>query len=261
MGTGLWLLTIVAVVAQPRISKVRFEVNPKAKIIEIKYDVFGIKMNDSIYVTVTGKVSGNIVPRALSGAVGRGVKPGSDRQIFWDVVADGVKIDEEIEIRVLLELSDALTLAARDTSKRPNKPVVKKDRKSINGGALLVLGGGLAAGGGLYYWSTLMKAKSLESYDLYKVRNWNHKGDITVGTDTELQRRLTASIEQSNADFKKAKTQQTLSKVMLVGGIAIAVADAFFTIPSLMKNNNNRVGVHLDVSSWGVASAGVKVKF
>lgn len=256
----LWL-AVVEAIAQPRISRVRFEVNPKAKVIEITYDVFGIKMADSIYVTVAGKTSGAIIPRALSGAIGRGVKPGSNRKILWDVVADGLKIDEEIEVRVLLELADAYTLAVRDTTKRPPKTVVKKDRKGINGGALMVLGGGLAAGGGLYYWSTLMKAKSIESYELYKIRNWNHKEDVSIGTDTELQRRLTASIEQSNADFKKAKNRQTLSKVMLISGIAIAVTDAFFTIPALVQKKNNRVGLHFDMSPWGVASAGVKVKF
>lgn len=261
LGCGLMWLAVVEAMAQPRISRVRFEVNSKDKLIEITYDVFGIKMADSIYVAVTGKTSGNIIPRALSGAIGRGVKPGSNRKIYWDVVADGLKIDEEIEVKVLLELAEAYALAVRDSTKRPPKPVIKKDRKGLNGGALLVLGGGLAAGGGLYYWSTLMKAKSIESYDLYKIRNWNHKEDITIGTDTELQRRLAASIEQSNADFKKAKTQQTLSKVMLIGGIAIAVTDAFFTIPALVQKKNNRVGLHLDMSPWGVASAGVHIKF
>lgn len=249
------------VMAQPRISKVRFGIDPKSKVIEIKYDVFGIKAADSVYVSVAGKKSGNIVPRALSGAIGRGIKSGSDRKIVWDVVADSLRINEEIEIKVLLSLGEPMTVALRDTTKRVPKPVVKKDRKHLNGGALLLLGGGLAAGGGLYYWSTLMKTKSIESYDLYKVRNWNHKEDITIGSDTELQRRLSASMEQSNADFKKAKTQQTLSKIMLVSGIVIVVADAFFTIPSLLQKGNNRVGLHLEMNSWGVASAGVKVKF
>lgn len=261
LGIGVWWLALAEVMAQPRISGVRFEVNSKDKLIEITYDVFGIRMADSIYVTVAGKTSGNIVPRSLSGAVGRGVKPGSGRKIYWDVVADGLKIDEEIEVKVQLELAEAYALAGRDTTGRPPKTVVKRDRKGLNGGALVVLGGGLAAGGGLYYWSTLMKEKSIASYDLYKIRNWNHKQDISIGTDTELQRRLTASIEQSDADFKKAKTQQTLSKVMLIGGIALAVTDAFFTIPALLQKKNNRVGLRLDMNPWGVASAGVNVKF
>ncbi len=116
---GFCILTAGAAIAQPRISKVRFEVIAKAKVIEITYDVFGIKMADSIYVRVMGKTSGNIIPRTLSGAVGRGVKPGSDRKIYWDVVADVVKIDEEIEVKVFLELADTLLIAARKKTSAP----------------------------------------------------------------------------------------------------------------------------------------------
>ncbi len=261
VGLG-WLLSTGVAIAQPRISNVRFELMDKLKAIEIRYDVFGIKIADSIYVAVTGKTSGNIIPRALSGAVGRGVKPGSNRKIYWDVVADSLKINEEIEIQVLLKLSEAFTLAVRDTSKRAIKPIVKKDRRSLNGRALLLLGGGLAAGGGLYYASTLQKVKAAETYELYKIRNWNHKADLALlGTDAELQRRLAASLEQADTDFKKAKRQQTMANVMLIGGIAIAVADAFFTIPALFSKNNNSVNLHFEASPWGLNSVGVAIKF
>lgn len=258
-----WLAAALGAMAQPRLNNVRFELNANAKVVEIKYDVFGIGLEDSVYVVVTGKNTGKIVPRAISGAIGRKIKPGSDKKIYWDVVADNLKIDEEIEIQVHLSLANALLIAQPDTTKRMPKIVVEnKVRRGLNGRALLLLGGGLVAGGGLYYWSTAIKAKSLESYELYKIRNWNHKDDLLLlGNDPFLKARAEVSLAQANADYNKAKRQQTLGQLLFIGGIVVVVVDAIFTIPSLIERKNNSVELHTETSAWGVNSLGIKLKF
>jgi len=252
----------VAAMSQQRISNVRFQLDSKSKLIEINYDAHGILAEDSVYVTVTGKKTRSIIPGQISGDIGKGVKSGKNRKILWNIVSDNLKINEELMIKVNLAIAAAPMLASADSIKRKPPVVVNKSRKSLNGAALLMLGGGLAAGGGLYYLSTVQKTTSAETYEEYKQRNWNHNSDLKlIGSDPELQKLYDASLEQAKADYNKAKRQLMMSKVMMIGGIGIAVIDIVFTVPILFQSKNKKVGLRLGLDSGGVASAGIKMKF
>lgn len=250
--------------AQPRLTNVRFKINAELKMIEINYDVFGVRLSDSIYVTAVGKKSGKLKAQSLSGDIGRNIKPGSKKTILWDVIADNVRIDEEVEISVFLALADALTIISPDSLKKKVTPLVKKEPKGkrLNGGALLMFGGGLVAGAGMYYWSTLLKTYSQESYALYQQRNWIHEDGLNLKVnDSSLQARYNSFLEQANADLSKANRQKRLGQTMLIGGILVAVADIFLVGPQLLQPRNEAIQLKLETNEWGGPSAGVTIKF
>ena len=248
--------------AQQRINNVRFQLDSKSKLIEINYDALGLLEADSVYISVTGKKTRVIVPKQLSGDIGKGVKSGKNRKIIWDVVGDNLKINDDLVIKVNVLISAPPMLAAADSAKRKPPKVASKTRRGLNGTALLMLGGGIAVGGGMYYLSTVQKAASAKTYELYKQRNWNHDGDLTlIGNDPDLKKQYDASLDQAKSDYNKAKRQMMLSKIMMFGGIGIAVADAVFTIPVLFTPKNKKVSLRLELDSWGIASAGLQLKF
>ncbi|MEO6282952.1 MAG: hypothetical protein ABIN80_13605 [Dyadobacter sp.] len=253
----------VAAICQPRVSNVRFDLNSKSKSIEIKYDVSEIKDADSVYIQVNAVRRGAITPRSMTGDFGKNIRSGKNKKIVWDFFADSLKINDDLVIKVNVLLAPLPMIAAADSVRR-KPPIVKKEKVSrgINGIALVTLGAGLAAGGGMYYLSTVQKKQSAEAYEDYKQRNWNHKSDITlIGNDPYLKNLADAALDQAKSDYNKAKRQQTVSKALLFGGIAIVIADAVFTIPMLKNRKNKRVGLYLDVDPGMVASAGFQVKF
>ncbi|MCF0075083.1 hypothetical protein LZD49_31655 [Dyadobacter sp. CY261] len=255
------LFSSIAALSQPRVSNVRFDLHNKSKVIEIKYDIADVRDADSVYVVVNAVRRGVIVPRNISGDIGKNIRPGKNKKVIWDVLADSLKINDDMVIRVNV-LPGALPLIAATDSVKRKPPVIKKDKGGgVNGLALATLGGGLVVGGGMYYLSTVQKKLSADSYEFYKENNWNHKSDIALAGDDPYLRELSkASLEQAKADLRKAKRQQTLSKALLFGGIAIVIADAIFTIPMLAKRKNSRVGLYLDLDARGVASAGFQIK-
>jgi hypothetical protein len=250
--------------AQPRISNVRFELDNKAKLIEISYDASGLAPTDSIYITVTGRKTGAIVPGQLTGAIGTGVKSGKNRKILWDVVADNLKINDILSVLVHVRTDGSPVMARTDSSikKEPIVKTTKKTGRKLNGPALLMLGGGLVVGGGMYYMSTVLKAKSADSYELYKQQNWIHKDDLTfTGSDPELQKMYSVYLDNAKKDYNRAKRQKMMSGVVLVAGIGIVLADAIFTIPIMVQPKNKKVGLFLEMDSGGFASAGLQIKF
>lgn len=266
MGKALYwlcflLCSSIASLAQPKVSNVRFELNNKSKVIEIKYDIDDVREADSVYIVASVARRGVIAPRTISGDIGKNIRSGKNKKVVWDVFADSLKINDDMVIRVNVLPGPLPLMAATDSLKR-KPPVVKKQKGGgVNGLALATLGGGLVVGGGMYYLSTVQKKLSADSYEYYRNNNWNHKSDITLTGDEAYLRELSkASFEQAQADLKKAKRQQTLSKALLFGGIAIVVADAIFTIPMLAKRKNGKVGLYLDLDARGVASAGIQVR-
>lgn len=261
---ALCLGTALVALAQPRVNNVRIALNYEGKQIEISYDVFGIQEADSIYLSITGKQAGTLMARSLSGDIGRGIKPGRGHKIFWDVMADNLKIDDELVAQIFVAVAAPPPVLAQADSLKQKPPKVKNEKtaRSLNGGALLTLGAGLAAGAGLYFLGMQKQAQSVDSYELYKIRNWNHRDDLTfTGSDPDLQNTFNVSLDFTRADYKKAQRQLFMSRALKIGGIALAVADAFLTIPNLVKTRPKKVGLHLDMDAYGIAQAGIKVRF
>ncbi|MCE7059226.1 hypothetical protein [Dyadobacter sp. CY343] len=255
------LFSSIAALAQPRVSNVRFDLNNKSKVIEIKYDIDNVREGDSVYVNANVARRGAIVPRNISGDIGKNIKSGKNKKVTWDVFADSLKVNDDMVIRVIV-LPGALPLIAATDTVKPKPAVVKRSKGGgVNGLALATLCGGIVVGGGMYYLSTVQKKLSADSYEFYRKNNWNHKSDLTFTGDEAYLRELSkASYEQAQADLKKARRQQKVANAFLFGGVAIVIADAIFTIPMLAKRKNSKVGLYLDLDARGVASAGIQVR-
>lgn len=257
-----FMMTISQVaLCQPRITNVRFEVREKSKVIEIRYDAQGLVQSDSVYIIAKTRKGHEIRPRTLQGNVGTGLKAGKNKKVIWDVVADDLRVNEEVGIVINVWSLPVPVVAVRD-SIPPRRPIVAKAPKGkLNGMALLTLGAGLAAGGALAYQGYLQKGRSQDNYDLYKSRNWNHKNDLNLaGNDTYLQTLYKSSAEQAETDLKLAKRQQMMSRVFTYGGIAVAVVDAVLMLPRLRSRANKKAALRFD---WGpeMVSVGVKITF
>ncbi|WP_128547001.1 hypothetical protein [Larkinella soli] len=104
--TGLLLLTAAALYGQPSggsdpvISNLRVEVNEER--VKVQYDVAGIGPQDSVSIRVERRSGGFFSPKTVTGDVGKGVPPGENKTIYWDYRLDGVRIDEEIRVTVVV---------------------------------------------------------------------------------------------------------------------------------------------------------------
>lgn len=90
--------------AQVRVNNVRFTLN-NSGVLETQYDIQGIASSDSVYLVANGQQSGKLTPITVSGAVGRRVTAGTSKTIYWDIVKDGYKINEEVTVTVLVKLA------------------------------------------------------------------------------------------------------------------------------------------------------------
>ncbi|GAB4035630.1 hypothetical protein [Spirosoma jeollabukense] len=101
--TLLFLISLTAS-AQVRVSNVRVSLNAEGMLVT-QYDVQGIASEDSVYVAINGLKSGRLTPISLTGDLGRKVAAGTDKTIYWDIVKDAYKINEDVVVTVLIKLA------------------------------------------------------------------------------------------------------------------------------------------------------------
>ncbi|GAB3942777.1 hypothetical protein GCM10028805_07910 [Spirosoma harenae] len=105
--------------AQERVRNVRIRV-VDAERLEILYDLTNSQSGDSVYVTMRSRLRGplRILPEFVRGDIGMNVTSGTDRRIVWEALANGYRLDEEVQARVFVKTG---TIPASTT---PSKPVV-----------------------------------------------------------------------------------------------------------------------------------------
>ncbi|AQG78311.1 hypothetical protein [Spirosoma montaniterrae] len=117
-------LLITTAQAQDRknpIQNVRIRVIDSSKI-EIRYDLLTTRPGDSVYFDIKSRRRGSTIKPAaefVTGHWGTNIDAGSDRRILWDAQANGITLNEEIRVNVLLR-AGALTPPLAD--KPPRKP-------------------------------------------------------------------------------------------------------------------------------------------
>lgn len=104
-----FLLTLLILVsltasAQVRVSNVRVSLNAEGMLVT-QYDVQGIATDDSVYMAVNGLKSGRLIPINLTGDLGRKMVAGTDKTIYWDIVKDAYKINEDVVVTILIKLA------------------------------------------------------------------------------------------------------------------------------------------------------------
>ncbi len=121
--------------AQVRITNVRASLNTDGVLV-MQYDVQGIATDDSVYVAVNGLKSGRLSPITITGDAGRRVTAGIGKTIYWDIVKDAYKINEQLVVTVLVKLArgrlpqSAPTVGAAGRT-RTQEPIAQADPEQI----------------------------------------------------------------------------------------------------------------------------------
>lgn len=209
------LLSSVAL-AQPipkaAITNVRVEVDSER--VKIQYDVIGITMADSVYIRVESRSGGVLPTTTVTGDVGRGVSPGTDRTIYWDYRLDSIRIDSEI--RVTVSIKRPLPIGGGPTNALLSALVpglgtifVQPNRK-IGARPLIT-----AAYAGLLVYGLVQRGRSQKQYDVYR--------------DNRI-----------DSDYEKANDLHHRYLVAVRAAAAIRLTDVIYTFLKGRKNDKQR---------------------
>ncbi len=188
------------------------------KKLSISYEFYKSKKKHrfDIWVEITTSIGEKINARALSGDIGENLPGGKDKKIIWDYNADGVVLNDEINVKV--------------------KAMVSTVVGSVNTGKVL-LQSVILPGWGL---STIDPEKP---YWLLGV-----VGYATLGTSLYLRSSyksnydsyLNATDAQESLDFyNKSQSQKSLSGVFAYSAIGIWSLGIIWTAVKVSKKNNS----------------------
>ncbi len=180
------LLQLSTAIGQPIASKsnlvsaIRVEVG--ADQVKVMYDVKRITASDSIYIQAESRSRGLLNVSTVTGDVGTAILPGKNKTIYWDYKLDGVKIDDEIQISILVKqpftfgggpTNALLSVLAPGVGTIFVQPNHKVGLRPLITGAYL----------GLIVYGLVRKSQSRQWYNLYsgqqyitdyREANWRH---------------------------------------------------------------------------------------
>lgn len=269
----------LSVYSQAQISNVKFSLNEQSKTIEIDYDIDYNSPEDSVYIGVIGEKSSKIKCLTLSGDIGKGVKSGSNKHIYWNIVADSIMINEEIAITVFVKLHDSrfrinsstvntANTKALEAQKSPRGNVelppqskaknTLEPKESIIKAKVLITSGGIVTGLTMVIVGNKFKLRANQYYDYYKKNNYNQT--LVVSNDDWLKDYSKLTIESANRDLALARGQQKTANLFFYGGITLTVLDLVYTISTLRKGYN-RFSLQPIIGNNGSLAVNLNFKF
>ena len=188
------------------------------KKLEISYEYVKSKKKHrfDVWVEITS-ISGKIInARTLSGDIGDGLAGGKDKKIIWDYNADGIVLNEEINVKVKAIVSTVL--GAVNTGKVLMQSAVLPGwgLSTMESGKpfwLIGVAGYAALSGSIY-----LKSAYKKSYDDY----------------------LSSSDEEERSDLlSKSRSQQSLSRTLSITAIGIWATGIVWTALKANKKNSS----------------------
>jgi hypothetical protein len=169
-------LSLQAQQAPSEATNIRISTDEKTKRLVIQYDLPSAQPTDSLYVEIETASGRRFRPMSVNGNVGKGISPGRNKTIYWDIVRDNVQLDEEVEVIIrLVRLANVSRPAVAAKPKLPTPaPIVETRKKSI-----LPIIGWVATGGLATYTFILASGinKDVDAYNQKTVANtlaeWN----------------------------------------------------------------------------------------
>jgi len=216
----LFFVLIYCGLAQSFAQNVQIETTNLAivdKKLEISYEFVKSKMKHrfDVWVEITTISGKKITARALSGDIGDNLAGGKDKKIIWDYNADGIILNEEVNVKVKAMVSTMV--GAVNTGKVIFQSAILPGwgLSTIEQKPYWLLGvAGYAALGTSFY----MRSSYKSNYDSY----------------------LNSSDSDERADFlKKSQNQQTLSGVLTYSAIGIWSVGIIWTAIKASKNNSS----------------------
>ncbi len=142
--------------------------------VKVLYDATGLTPRDSVYIEVESRDRGLLNAVTVTGDVGTVVVSGNNKTIYWDYRLDGIRMDDDIRVTVLV--------------KQPRQ-LVSSEQVTVGGGRINALLSVLAPGVGsifvqpnrkiglrplltgayvgLWLYGLTRKSQSTDRYDLY----------------------------------------------------------------------------------------------
>lgn len=119
LAGGLWLTAMAA--AQPVLTKPRLSFSNDSLV--ILYDIRNCEGNARFTIEPHIRLAGGAIPniQSISGDVGENIPCGMGKKIVWNLAADGVEIDDELEIQLY-----AYPLEEPGPDGEEEKPILKE---------------------------------------------------------------------------------------------------------------------------------------
>ncbi len=216
-------------------TNIRVRLDPTIRKMIIEYDLQNIQPADSLYIEVETSSGQMFTPRTITGAVGKGLRSGTNQAAYWDVIKDNARINEAVQARVRFirpaparAVQPAPTVQPTESPKSevraaPAKPVVTPSPGSVakTKKSPIPLIGYLTTGALGLYGVTLYSSIGKDS-DAY-----NSKPFVTSTTEK-------AEYDKKLSDLKSRKG--TLTAVVGVA-VAAGVATTIYTLTRKKKSS------------------------
>lgn len=259
---------------QVNIKDIKVNLNDKTKEIEISYDVDNLAEKDSVFILVQNRQGTKFKCVTLRGDIGTNIQSGDNKMIYWNFIADSLRINEEISFTIKVKMYDDYSDIKTPANTTPSKPVVIADNpvieknqvpkppktKKLNLPMVAALGVGVLAGGYMVYDGLQQQGVAAKYYQSYQSDNWNQK--VTVSDDEWLKNYSQGTISSAETMLSRAQDKLKKANMMLYAGIGVIVADAILTIPRLKRKQIKNVTFTPDIiPATGTFMLGASYKF
>ncbi|GAB4021238.1 hypothetical protein GCM10028773_29220 [Spirosoma koreense] len=220
-------------------TNIRFRIDETSRRVVIQYDLPTVQPGDSLYVEFETASGNTIRPRTVTGDVGKGLRPGTNKTVSWDVVRDGIPLNEEVRAVIRLVRPLSASAPSRTQPSVSSSPAVVSPVKKF---PIIPVVGWVATGGLAIYAFTLASAIN-KDVDAYNEKRYAESQD-------ELNRfnDLKASVDSKKGTFT------------IVAGAAAALAVANVVYMIVHKPKPGRTAFQITPGTQ-TASLGVTYKF
>ncbi|GAA4453902.1 hypothetical protein GCM10023189_19650 [Nibrella saemangeumensis] len=149
IGILLWAFVACAQ-QQSSATNIRFRIDNTLRKVVIEYDLPSVQPEDSLYVELQTASGATIRPLTVTGDVGKRLRPGLNKTVYWDVLRDNIKLNEDVQVIIRL----ARTIPVTKATPRPEsaQPAQSRPATSLPGSeavkpAILPIAGWVATGG------------------------------------------------------------------------------------------------------------------
>ncbi|MGM9511094.1 hypothetical protein ACS5NO_25385 [Larkinella sp. GY13] len=145
--------------------------------IKITYDVENLVKSDSVYIQAVNQNNRVLIARSVTGAVGKGVGSGKGKVVYWDIQADGLLAEDEVQVVVNVKLAppdlgggpanallSILVPGLGNVLVQPNKKIGFRPLITVAYGGLLVYG-------------LMQRSKAMDQYAIYESQPYENQAE------------------------------------------------------------------------------------
>jgi hypothetical protein len=228
--------------ARLTLSNIRVELDTQR--VKIVYDVANLIATDSVLIQVESRRNGFFKPKTVTGAVGTGVSSGPNQTIYWDYRLDGVTINDEIRVTVLVKPAVPLVSGGGPANALLSALVpglgsilVQPNRK-IGWRPVIT-----ATYGGLLAYGLVQRSRSKQAYQTYETQTSEQQAEPYYNQATQHHHRYLVATR--------------------VAAVVWAADVAYVVLKGMKNRKQKRVSVRNVVAGWvgNTSTLGFSMRF